>query len=75
MANFSKIAAMLKFLFSFLAIGLCFTAASQTISRANSVFEESYGQDGKPMTTKNRVVEGSAMFQEKWFKGKGTICL
>jgi hypothetical protein len=60
---------MLKSLFSTLAIGLCFTAASQTISRANSVFEESYGQDGKPMTTKNRVVEGSVMFQEKWFKG------
>lgn len=70
MVNFKKIAAMLKSLFSTIAIGICFTAASQTISRPNSVFEESYGQDGKPMTTKTRVIDGSPMFQEKWFEGK-----
>ncbi|MEY2903050.1 MAG: hypothetical protein RLY89_2156 [Bacteroidota bacterium] len=61
---------MLKSLFSTIAFGICLTAASQTISRPTSVFEESYGQDGKPMTTKTRVVEGSPMFLEKWFEGK-----
>ena len=70
MVNFIKIAAMFKFVCATIAIGLCFTAGSQTISRPTSVFEESYGQDGKPMTTKNKVVEGSPMFQEKWFEGK-----
>jgi hypothetical protein len=70
MANFNQIAAMIKLLFSFFAIGLWVTVQAQSISRANSVFEESYGQDGKPMTTKTRVVEGSPMFQEKWFDGK-----
>lgn len=70
MLNFRKIAAMLKSLFSVLAIVVCFTAGSQTISRPTSVFEESYGQDGKPMTTKAKVIEGSPMFQENWFDGK-----
>ncbi len=61
---------MIKLLFSFLAIGFWVAVQAQSISRANSVFEESYGQDGKPMTTKTRLVEGSPMFLEKWFEGK-----
>jgi hypothetical protein len=69
-ANFSKIAAMFKTLMTVLAIGLWVTAESQSISRSNSVFEESYGQDGKPMTGKVKVVEGSPMFLENWFDGK-----
>lgn len=70
LVNFSKIAAMYKSLLSFLAICLLVSAQAQSISRPTSVFEESYGQDGKPMTAKARVVEGSPMFQDKWFDGK-----
>ncbi|OYU55715.1 MAG: hypothetical protein CFE25_00220 [Chitinophagaceae bacterium BSSC1] len=70
MANFSKIAIMNKSLLTVLAIGLWASVQSQSISRPTSVFEESYGQDGKPMTGKVKLVEGSPMFQEKWFEGK-----
>lgn len=61
---------MFKSLLTTLSICFWVAAQSQTISRANSVFEESYGQDGKPMTSKTKVVEGSPMFLEKWFDGK-----
>lgn len=61
---------MNKFLLTVLAIGLLATVHSQSISRPTSVFEESYGQDGKPMTSKAKLVEGSPMFQGKWFEGK-----
>lgn len=70
MTNFSKIAAMNKSLLTVIAIGLLATVQAQSISRATNVFEESYGQDGKPMTSKLKLVEGSPMFQEKWFEGK-----
>lgn len=68
--NLRKIAAMVKSLFAVLTFGICITAHAQSISRPTSVFEESYGQDGKPMTAKVKLVEGSPMFQEKWFDGK-----
>lgn len=61
---------MIKSLSTFLAIQVCICLNAQSISRPTSVFEESYGQDGKPLTAKARVVEGSPMFQEKWFEGK-----
>lgn len=61
---------MFKSLFSLIAICFCVVATAQSISRPTSVFEESYGQDGKPMTTKGKLIEGSPMFQESWFSGK-----
>lgn len=61
---------MFKPLYFVIALGIGLNAIAQSISRPTSVFEESYGQDGKPMTAKARVVEGSPMFQEKWFEGK-----
>jgi len=60
---------MFKSLFTVIASCLLVVTHAQSISRPTSVFEESYGQDGKPMTTKGKLIECSPMFQESWFSG------